>query len=108
MSDLLTLRETAERLRISERTVREHVKALELDAIHIGRGLKHRRLRFDPADLDAFSARQKVKARAFIEESKPCRSLSAKTRRSSGTNSKSEVVGFLEALAQRTGKTPGG
>ena len=106
MSDLLTLRETAERLHISERTVREHVDAHELDAIHIGRGLKHRRLRFDPADIEAFNARQKEKARAFIQE-KPC-SISAKLRRSTGTSSKSTIVGFLEAREQRAGRTPRG
>ena len=107
MADLLTLREAAERLHISERTVREHVKAHDLDAIHIGRGLKNRRLRFDPADLEAFNARQKERARAFIEE-KPCRSLRGKVRRSSGTSSNSKVVGFLEARKQRIDAKPNG
>jgi excisionase family DNA binding protein len=50
MTDLLTPREAAERLGICQRTLIEHVKAQELDAIHIGRRVR-RCLRFDPADL---------------------------------------------------------
>ena len=54
MTELLTPHQAAERLQISERTLMEHVKAQDLDAIHIGRGRVRRRLRFDPADLEAF------------------------------------------------------
>ena len=57
MTDFLTLQQAARRLRICQRTLLEHVKARELDATHVGRGRLRRRLRFDPADLEAFNER---------------------------------------------------
>jgi hypothetical protein len=95
MADLLTPKEAAARLRICPRTLLEHVKAMELDAIHIGHGRLRRRLRFDPADLEAFNQRRKAEARELIGE-QSCRSTSTKRRRSIITTSNAKVVGFME------------
>ena len=66
MTELLTPQQAAERLRICQRTLLEHVKAQELDAIHVGHGRVRRRLRFDPADLEAFNERRKAEARELM------------------------------------------
>jgi excisionase family DNA binding protein len=95
MADLLTPKEAAERLRICPRTLLEHVKAMELDAIHIGHGRLRRRLRFDPADLEAFNERRKAEARELIGE-QSCRSTSTKKRPSTTTTSSTRVIGFMK------------
>lgn len=51
---LLTPAEAAARLRISRRTLDGHVASGGLRYISVGLGLKRRRMRFDPADLDRF------------------------------------------------------
>ncbi len=51
---LLSLREVAAHLRVSERTVRRQVRAKRLHCVRIGR-----RLLFDPADVSRFVAARK-------------------------------------------------
>ena len=95
MTDLLlTPQQAARRLCICQRTLLEHVKAQELDAIHVGRGRLRRRLRFDPADLDAFNERRKAEARQLIGGQGPCQSTSTKNRRSTTLTSNTSFYHF--------------
>jgi hypothetical protein len=56
---LLTARQTAAALAISERTLFRHVKAGMIPALHLGAAL-----RFDPRDLAALIGRMKVPVEA--------------------------------------------
>ena len=100
MTELLTPHQAAERLQISERTLMEHVKAQNLDAIHIGRGRVRRRLRFDPADLEAFKLRQKARARELIGEPLQCQYSNTPRRRSTTTPSNLKVANFMVLRAK--------
>ena len=55
--NLLTLREVAEAVKVSESTVRRWVRSRELSAYKVG---KRGQLRFRVEDLEAFLERQKV------------------------------------------------
>ena len=106
MSELLTPHQAAKRLQISEKTLKRHVDAQELAAIHIGQGRVKRRLRFDPADLEAFKQRQKAQARELIG-SPPWQSSKNRTHRTSIMNSNSKVTAFAvlrEKLRERERK----
>lgn len=90
---LLTLKEAAADLKISSRTLREHIELNELEAIRIGQGQKRPRLRIDPADLAAFKLKRK--------KARPCSTATAPRPRKSGTrNSGSAIVSFADRLAK--------
>jgi excisionase family DNA binding protein len=91
VTGLLTVKQAAEWLQISERTLREHVVAQDLPAIPVGQGRVSRRLRFDPADLAAFAERRKAELRGGLNA---CRSTATAKRRISTTTSNTKVVGF--------------
>jgi excisionase family DNA binding protein len=107
MTELLTPHQAAERLQISERTLMEHVKAQDLAAIHIGRGRLRRRLRFDPADLKAFSERRKAETRELTGGALQCQSLSTPRRRSTTMLSNTKVANFMALRAKLRDRKPG-
>ncbi|WP_424974841.1 helix-turn-helix domain-containing protein [Methylobacterium brachiatum] len=91
-SDLLTPSEAAARLRISRRTLDGHVASGGIRYISVGLGLKRKRIRFDPADLESFLERQK---RA------ECPSTNVRARRLTRTISASGAIDFQALLEQR-------
>jgi hypothetical protein len=82
---LLSPRQAAARLAISEALLRRHVDAGEIPYILLGRGEKRRKIGFDPADLDAFVDQRKQRA---------CPSTAPRARRSGTSISGSVVVAF--------------
>jgi len=92
MNQLLTLQEAAQRLRMCERSLRACVDAGEIAYINLARPqAKKRRLVFDPADLEAFTAERRRKT---------CPSSSGKTPPISNMNSNFKVFDF-EALREK-------
>lgn len=98
MPDLLKPAEAAKFLGVCEKILVRHVDAGDLPAIDVGRGAKKRRLRYDPADLEAFKEKRKTSGKA-------CQSGKAKT---AFTRSilKSNVVDLRAALALVRGEKP--
>jgi excisionase family DNA binding protein len=95
---LLTLREAAERLRLSTDQLRAFVHDGELRYINLGRGRKRPRMKFTEFDLAEFVTRR---TRRDVE----CQSTSRSERRTTLTTSRSEVIGFTARLnAERDGK----
>src|SRR5437868_1506121 len=73
-----------------------------LKSINVSRGEKKSRYRFDPIDIDAFK-------KARTQEHQPCQSSSRKNpRRSTGTASKSNVVGFTALRAAQLARKASG
>lgn len=99
MSDaLLTPAETADRLRISVKLLREHVRAGEIRYIEKGRGTKRKRRLFHPDDVAAF-----VERRGKVD---PCPSTGPRARRSGTTISNAAGGGFLARLDAEKSPTP--
>lgn len=98
MPELLKPAEAAKYLAIGEKLLKWHVERGDLLAVDVGRGVKKRRLRYDPADLEAFKAKRKTSAR-------PCQSGNAKTE-SFNTISGSNVVAIMERLASGKSAPP--
>lgn len=94
--DLLTAEAAAERLGISERTLRQHVVAGTIPTVTIGLGAKRPRYRFDPADLETF-----VKSRKKYEGA-PCQSTKKEKTKHSISTFGSMVIDLREIQAQRT------
>jgi excisionase family DNA binding protein len=93
---LLTAKEAAEELNITEEQVRRFVRDGMLTYINVGRGEKRPRMRFDRStDIEQFKQKQRSK------EMRPC-PASTKTRshRSTKPTSGSEVVSFLAQQAR--------
>src|SRR5262245_52645807 len=97
---LLTLAEVARRLRCSEKTLRAHLDAGDLRYVIIGKGTKRPRKMIAPADLDDFIANQTRK------DSPVCRYIASRARRSSTSNSASEVIAFTGQPRPRPGAKP--
>lgn len=95
---LLKPAEAAEYLGICEKILVRHVDAGDLLAVDVGRGAKKRRLRYDPADLDAFIAKRKSAARE-------CQSGNKKTAFINSI-SNSNVVDIMERLASGQSAPP--
>lgn len=91
--DLLTCKEAADLLKVSEQLVLNHAKDGELPSINIGRGQKRRRIRFRRADLEAF-----IDMRRRVEV---CQSISEKVKKNTRTISNTEVVDFQALRAKR-------
>jgi excisionase family DNA binding protein len=99
---LLTAAEAAARLSITVEQLIAHVEDGALRYINVGRGKKRPRYRFSPSDLEEFKA-----TRSTLENA--CPSSSRKNQRpTTGTASKSNVVGFTALRNARLGKTPSG
>ncbi|UOK70155.1 helix-turn-helix domain-containing protein [Ancylobacter polymorphus] len=90
---LFNIDEAAERLGISPRTLREHVRHGEITFIAMGRGTEKIRRMFAESDLDTFVERRR--------RSEPCPSISQKGRRSSTTTSSGPVVDFTALRAAK-------
>ncbi len=91
MSDLLTLKEAADQLRISERQLRDLTDDGLVRWINVGRGSKRPSRRYTQEDLDEFKQRR----------SQQCPSTSAPVKRPTRMTSSSGAVDFLAILAQR-------
>jgi len=92
---LLTPNEAAAYLGNSVKTLRK----LSIPFIIVGCGRVKARRMYAHADLDCFIEAQRQKA-------KPCPSISAKTRRSTTTTSKCEVVAFTALQGARASAKP--
>ncbi|MHC2415549.1 excisionase family DNA binding protein [Bradyrhizobium diazoefficiens] len=95
---LLTGKEAAARLSITEDQLTALVQAGEIAYINVGLGSKRPRRRFTRADLDDFEARRRRR--------EACLSGSPKTRRSIGTTSGSAVIGFMALRNAQRAKKP--
>jgi hypothetical protein len=80
------LKEAAAELRMSERTLREHVKYGEIAFIKKGRGSLRDRRMFDPKDIEGFKERQRRIA--------SCPSTSTKVPATTTSISDTKVIGF--------------
>ncbi|MBU1313969.1 MAG: helix-turn-helix domain-containing protein [Alphaproteobacteria bacterium] len=87
---LLTLKDVAEILAISERTVRDFVDAGAMPFVDIGHGRKRRLMRFLPADVDAFIDGRRKIARPSLPP-----------RRVTPAATAAGAVDFLDILAKR-------
>jgi excisionase family DNA binding protein len=100
---LLTAAQAAARLSITVEQLIAHVEDGGLRYINVGRGKKKPRRRFSESDLEEFKA-----ARSTLEKTS-CPSSSRKSPRpTTGTASKSNVVGFSALRAARMKRTPSG
>jgi len=96
---LLTVGDVAVRLQVSMKQVRNLVDDGGLRYINVGRGSKHRTMRFTPADVESCITQLAKR------NSRPCPSTAIQSRRTTSTHSKSEVIGFTARRnAHRTGK----
>src|SRR5216683_8151855 len=96
---LLTVGDVAVRLQVSMKQVRNFVDDGGLRYINVGRGSKHRTMRFTPADVESCITQLAKR------NSRPCPSTAIQSRRTTNTHSKSEVIGFTARRnAHRTGK----
>ncbi|MBU1313595.1 MAG: helix-turn-helix domain-containing protein [Alphaproteobacteria bacterium] len=90
LEKLLTLKEVAEILAVSERTVRDFVDKGEIPFVDIGHGNRRRLMRFLPADVDAFIDRRRTTARPSLPPRKATPAATA-----------AGAVDFLAILAKR-------
>src|SRR5262245_17886065 len=95
---LLTPAEAARRLRCSVKTLNAHVAAGDVRYVSIGKGRKRPRKMFTDADLDAFITAQ-------TRKDSPCPFTASRVRRSSTSNSASEVIAFTDQPKPRPGGT---
>jgi excisionase family DNA binding protein len=99
---LLTADQAAAYLGVTVEQLTAHVKGGAIKYINVGRGEKKPRYRFTRADLDTFKS-----DRTTTEQ--PCPSSSRKNpRHTTGSISKSNVVGFTALRAARLAKKPSG
>src|SRR5262245_33026688 len=97
---LRTPAEAARKLRCSIKTLNGHVASGALRYVDIGHGRKRPRRMFTDADLNEFIANQTRK------DSPACRSIASRARRSSTSNSASEVIAFTGQPRPRPGAKP--
>ena len=91
MTALLTAREAAAELRVSERVFRAHVQAGDVKHVLIGR-----RRRYTASDLEEFINTRRQK----------CPSTNRRGSRTTSTTSGGKVIGITEARLSRTGQAP--
>jgi hypothetical protein len=88
------------KLNITQEKVRAFVRDGELKYINVGHGEKRPRYRFTESDINELIEKRKT-------QETPCQSSGPKSqRRITGTDSKSVVVGFMEARNARLEKKP--
>jgi excisionase family DNA binding protein len=85
---LLKPKEAAERLGCSIKTLLRHAKDGSIRYINVGKGLQKLHRRFDPTDIEDFKDKRRR------QEVSLCQSTSARTRRTTTSTSKCEVIGF--------------
>jgi hypothetical protein len=92
---------TAAKLNVTKEKVRAFVRARDLQFINVGHGSKYLRYRFADEDINALIEKRRQ------QETPQCPSLKPRSpRHTSGTGSKSIVIGFMEARAARLEKKP--
>lgn len=94
---LLTIRQIAVDLDVSEKLVRGYIQDGELRCIDVGRGCQKRRLRVKVADRDEFIKKREGGA-------KRCQSIETPGRRSTGLIFGTRVVAFSALQRERTGE----
>src|SRR5262245_51811893 len=94
---LKTAAQAAAKLNCSIKTLRAHVAAGDLRYVIIGKGTKRPHRMYAATDLDGFIANQTRK------DSPACRSIASRARRSSTSNSASEVIAFSAQPRPRPG-----
>jgi hypothetical protein len=98
---LLDAAQAAERLNITIEQLMAHVDDGALRYVNVGRGSKRPRYRFKPADIDEFESNRTTQGRASCRFSKQ-----QSPRRTTGTASTSNVVGFMAQRAARLARKP--
>ena len=96
---LLVIGQAAAYLGITDDQVAAFVQDGELSYINVGRGKKRARYRFTIPDLQAFIEHRR-RREVF------CQSTSPKSRRTTTSTARSEVIGFMAARAAQLGKKP--
>ena len=98
-SALRTPAEAAARLRVSRKTLTEHVRSGALRYVIIGCGSKRPRKMFTDADIEEFIERQ-------TRRDVPCPSIAPRARRSTTTTSSGRVIAFTALRNARTDAKP--
>ena len=101
MNRLLTLKEAAERMAISEKHLLAFVKNGSIPFLNVGLGGVRPSYRFRPEALDAWE-----RQREQWQESAKQGCSSVKERRSSNTTSASQVLDFAALRAAQKGEKP--
>jgi excisionase family DNA binding protein len=97
-SPLLTVREAADTLGISVKTLRGHIRNGRVRYVNVGLGEFRPRYRFEESDLIEF----KEANRRRNAEAISCRSIARKAPRSTTSISSGEVIAFTDQRRQRT------
>jgi hypothetical protein len=95
--ELLTLKETADRLRMTTDQVMGFVDDGLLLFINVGRGKLRPRYRFAPADIDQFEETRRTR-----REPRSCLSSKSNARKITALMGGSRVIGLEELRRQRT------
>ena len=101
MSKLRNAREAAAILNITEEKLLGFAHSGAIRYINVGNGSKRPRYRFTDADIEDFIENRKRQGIPQCQSSKP-----PSPRRSIGTTSKSEVVGFTALRAAQLARKP--
>jgi hypothetical protein len=96
---LHTPAEIAARLRMSRKTLAEHVRSGALRYVSVGHGTKRPRKMFTDADVDEFIERQ-------TRREVPCPSTNRKARRSTTSTFSGEVLAFTALRNERIAAKP--
>jgi excisionase family DNA binding protein len=96
---LLTVEEVAARLQVSKKQVRKFVEDGLLRYINLGRGSKHRAMRFQPADVEECLTQ-------LTKRNVPCQSTRTLDRHTTNIRSQSAVIGFTARLNARRAEKP--
>ncbi|MGH6672188.1 MAG: helix-turn-helix domain-containing protein [Xanthobacteraceae bacterium] len=97
---LLTVHEAAERLGVSEKTLRGHIRSGRLGYINVGLGDNRKSYRIAESAIDAFQRENEHR------EASPCQSIGRRTPRSISTTFSSEAIGFTALREKRAGEKP--
>jgi hypothetical protein len=97
MPPLLTLKDTAARLRTTGEQVKGLVRDGKLKAINVGRGTIKPRYRFAEADIEDFERQHRIR-----QEPKQCLYTKGKGRRITSLIAGSKVIGLEALRRQRT------
>ncbi len=92
---LLTIQDVAARFQTSKKQVRKLVDDGVLRGINLGRGSKHRHLRFHPTDVEECLQRRTKR------NAPSCLSTRSKSRRTTTWTSSGEVIGFTARRSAR-------